>query len=301
VLHITNGDAVTALIREAGLAGDIVPWQDVLHEGPVPGSLSHEELRDLRAHLIAACGWGAYEVVYASFVARDRAITARHETEEIVLWFQRDLYDQLQLVQALDRLGGRRASTTDLGEPSKLTVLRLLSLYERREPVKGPHREVARETWRAFTSTDPTAVEDILDTDTSSLPWVQAALIRHLQEFPSVRDGLSRTERQALRALAGGPRPREAVFRESNSREDRPYLGDSTFELVLDRLLGCRQPLLEEGGGAVRLTKAGERVLAGEIDHVRINGIDRWLGGVHLNGPEARWRWDPARGRLVTP
>jgi hypothetical protein len=40
-------------------------------------------------------------------------------------------------------------------------------------------------------------------------------------------------------------------------------------------------------------------VLAGEADHVRLNGIDRWLGGVHLEGDEAAWRWDAAAGRLT--
>jgi hypothetical protein len=42
----------------------------------------------------------------------------------------------------------------------------------------------------------------------------------------------------------------------------------------------------------LRLTAAGGRVLRGQADHVALNGIDRWVGGVHLRGPEARWRWD---------
>ena len=32
--------------------------------------------------------------------------------------------------------------------------------------------------------------------------------------------------------------------------------------------------------------------LAAEADHVTLNGLDRWIGGVHLNGRHARWRWD---------
>jgi hypothetical protein len=32
---------------------------------------------------------------------------------------------------------------------------------------------------------------------------------------------------------------------------------------------------------------------------VRLNGIDRWLGGVHLQGGEAAWRWDADAGRLA--
>jgi hypothetical protein len=47
------------------------------------------------------------------------------------------------------------------------------------------------------------------------------------------------------------------------------------------------------------VTEAGREVLDGRRDRVRTYGIDRWLGGVHLMGHEAAWRWDPATRRLV--
>lgn len=45
-------------------------------------------------------------------------------------------------------------------------------------------------------------------------------------------------------------------------------------------------------GSGVGLTDTGARVLAGRDDHVQLTGIDRWIGGVHLHGPYAAWRWD---------
>ncbi len=36
MLHITNGDATLPELRRTGLTGDLLPWRDVLHEGPVP-------------------------------------------------------------------------------------------------------------------------------------------------------------------------------------------------------------------------------------------------------------------------
>ena len=44
VLHVTNGDSTTATMERAGITGDLLPWRDVLHEGPVP-DLPPEELR----------------------------------------------------------------------------------------------------------------------------------------------------------------------------------------------------------------------------------------------------------------
>ena len=69
-------------------------------------------------------------------------------------------------------------------------------------------------------------------------------------------------------------------------------MGDSVFLLYLRGLCDCRQPLLRESGDEYEVTETGREVLAGRADHVRLNGIHRWLGGVHLEGSEARWRWD---------
>jgi hypothetical protein len=57
-------------------------------------------------------------------------------------------------------------------------------------------------------------------------------------------------------------------------------------------------PLLTERGTAFERTEAGRSVLSGEADHIRLNGIGRWPGGVHLEGESPRWRWDASAGRL---
>jgi hypothetical protein len=130
---------------------------------------------------------------------------------------------------------------------------------------------------------------------------LEAALLRHLEEFPSVREGLSRTERQLLAAVERGVTSRMQLFVETTAPDERPYLGDSVFLLYLERLAGGRVPLLTEPGTAFALTEAGRSVLAGEADHIRLNGIDRWLGGVHLEGENPRWRWDASAERLRLP
>jgi hypothetical protein len=49
----------------------------------------------------------------------------------------------------------------------------------------------------------------------------------------------------------------------------------------------------------VRLTAAGARVLAGQADQIALNGIDRWIGGVHLQGHRVPWRWDDGTETIV--
>ena len=69
MLHLTNGDSVVPGIEATGVGGEILPWRDVLHEGPVPAGLDAAALRAVRA--LSACGWGPPESIEAEMRARD--------------------------------------------------------------------------------------------------------------------------------------------------------------------------------------------------------------------------------------
>ena len=107
MLHVTNGDSAAELIRRSGIAGDVLSWRDVLHEGPVPADLELTALGRVRAEFLAAQGWGRVDEIRAAFIERDETIAAVGERDEIVLWFEHDLYDQLQLIQILDAVSRR--------------------------------------------------------------------------------------------------------------------------------------------------------------------------------------------------
>src|SRR5436190_657288 len=100
-LHVTNGDSAGDTLRQTALGGAVLPWQDVLHEGPVPTG-PRRELRQARAAFLSACGWGSNRSILASLEDRDRQLVrALKDGQQMVLWFEHDLYDQLQLVDAL--------------------------------------------------------------------------------------------------------------------------------------------------------------------------------------------------------
>ena len=87
-------------------------------------------------------------------------------------------------------------------------------------------------------------------------------------------------------------------------------MGDLPFYDILRGLAVPRVPLLTIDGSAehvdlrphtVAITTAGRDVLSGRLDHVAVNGIDRWKGGVHLvGGDRSPWRWDARSERLVS-
>lgn len=300
MLHITNGESVS--LPDAGLGGAVVYWKDVLHEGPVP-SLPLEELSPVRAEFISRAFGGSGDNARADFEQRDAALRGFRNHDEVILWFEHDLYDQLQLIQILDYLADKPLGTTQLSLVQADTYLghmrpdQLAALFSTRHTVTPDELEAAARAWTAFCSPDPGALAVMAASDnTPALPFLNAALRRHLEQFPSLRDGLNRTERQILRVVANGAASIRDAFLADQKLENSIFMGDSVYALYIHGLTDCREPLLRLAADrGLGLTTVGEAVLSGGADYVELNDIDRWLGGVHLSRPENVWRWDGAR------
>jgi hypothetical protein len=311
ILHVTNGDSVTGTLREAGLGGRVLTWTDVLHDGPVP-AVAPAELRRVRARHLAARGWAAAAATQRGFAERQRVLKS-HAAGDYVLWFEADLYDQLLLLQVLDALRrlrvqpprmtlvsvGEYRGIAHFGGLGELTAAQLASLAGEGTPLTAEALDLGAAAWAAFRAPDPADLAGIAGARSPELRFLGEAFGRLLQEYPSRTDGLSLTQRRILLASASGATAGQ-VFRAVWQQERRPFLADSPFAACLGELVECQVPLLALGGGPdqpfgqrpLDLTDAGREVLAGRQDHVRLSGIDRWIGGVHLVGREPRWRYD---------
>src|SRR5262249_59628778 len=97
------------------------------------------------------------------------------------------------------------------------------------------------------------------------------------------------------------------AFVRTVARETRPYLRVSLCFGRMDGMAAGPHPLLRldppgrrvERATRVQLTDAGARVLAGAADQIALNGIDRWIGGVHLQGHHVPWRWDDGTETII--
>jgi hypothetical protein len=215
LLHITNGDHAADVIRATGVRGDILPWRDCLHEGPVRAGLSLEELSRERAKFIRDAGWADERFVLETFQERDAAFRKANEHDEIVLWFEHDLYDQLQLIQVLDGLYGFARATLicEAEYLGRMQPERATELFELRSPVTRRHYNEARAAWTAFRSPEPMGLLFHFE----SLPYLGGAMERLGEEYPWTTDGLSRLQR------------------ELDAQEDPVFLGDTVREWLRKR------------------------------------------------------------------
>lgn len=316
ILNITNGDSTVEIMKQARIPGKYLPWRDVLHDGPVPAALSLQELSMVRAEFIAGCGWGDLESIKKSFTARDAHLLSCEKYDKIILWFEHDLYDQLQILQILDWF--HLNPLNDNVELSIICTDRYLgslsaaemdSLFKYEMPVTKRHLTLASTSWAAFRSDSPIPLVNLLDTDISSLPFLKQAIIRLLEEYPSTYNGLSRTEQQALTIINAGENRPGRVFGQNQKQEESVFMGDSSFWIILNGFLQANPPLLKLSKGneitipvgpdqKLTVSTVGKDVLAGRKNWLEIISLNKWIGGVHLS-PTNTWCWDTDSKSMV--
>ena len=317
-LHVANGTSTTMTLAVAGVPGTYTIWADPLHDGPVPAGLSDAGLLDVRARHLGPADAPEHDMRLW------RAPLERHDAyDELVLWFEHDLFDQLNLIQLLTWIREHLPPDTRVslicidsfpGRPDfkglgELGPGELAPLLDRRQPVTGKQYELAQQAWHAFREPSPEALNDLRRQDTSALPFLAPALTRFLQEYPWTRDGLSQSERRLLTLADGEGVALSNAFPRMHDGERAYYVTDTALVAMVSDLSRAAQPLLTvDPSGAddhmqttVRLTGAGRAVLAGRLDRVAACGLDRWLGGVHLQSEGLVWRWDDTQRRVILP
>src|SRR6476469_690391 len=292
MLHITNGDSVTGTFRQVRFPGTYLAWKDVLHDGPVPQTDTLSDLSDVRAQALASFGWGDPEKMRADFANRDRTLQDFRKHQDVVLWFEHDLYDQLQLLQLLDWFEQQDLEGINLDlvqidsypgvRPfyglGQLSCPQLARLFPMRKRVTPEQRSIATEAWRAIRAEDPTELVAISQQKFDEMPFLAAALARLLEEYPGTSDGLSRTERHVLQEAASGKRKKIDIYIESRKQEDVPW-GDASVYLRLNWLAAGPNPaLIESPKNEFTITDAGRQLLEGKADWIMLQGgVDRWL------------------------
>jgi hypothetical protein len=316
LLHICNGHSVSRTLERSGVAGVFRVCCDPLVLGPCP-PLWGRDWRRLRLGFLIGDpdGTPASDEVWDEDF--ERAVGGEGWSE-IVLWYEHDLYDQLLLVRLLAlsaRHSGPRPPLSlvsidrhpavphfkGLGE---LSATQLAALFPARTRIDETMIELGRDAWAAYSDPDPRAVERLLGRDLGALPFLARALRRHLEEFPGITDGLSRSERQLLALVQSGVTDVVAIWKRIQESEDCHYLADTWLAPMIEGLAAAPALLSAPSiglpirpGRSLALTPLGAEVLAGRADRLAQRPQEpspRWRGGVQLVGPPF-WRWDGAR------
>jgi len=328
MLHILNGESTEGTLKQSSVPGLFFSFRDVLDHGPTPTGTDEQEWRRIRsAHLAESYGV-EIEACEQGLLSQEETLRSSSQHDEVVLWFEHDLFCQINLLYLLNwfahsDLGQTKLSLINIGQfPGRenfrglgeLNAEELISLFLQRQQVTPDQLNLAKAAWAAYRSPDPTAIETLLNTDTSSFPFLPRAFQAHLRRFPGTKNGLGQVENRSLELINNGSEKFIDLFPRFGNAEPVYGLGDAQLWLSLRMLGRAPHPLLTVANATAqeqlalapdvchkaefKLTEVGHAVLNGEVDFVALNPIDLWLGGVHLTGNGNVWRWNEASGKL---
>ena len=305
-LHIVFGDSAAGSLRAAlHLSRDqVLVNEDMLSCGPAPATDDLGVWRSAREGYLKEI-MASPDFSFGEYEADGLLMNAErlHQGRAIAVWAGQGLPEQLLLawvVFLFDRL------ELDL---SKLAIFQfetlrpmqdVLSLGELSpEDIRGykpaPHQlspeeaEELRRLWQVYTSDDPAALARYA-TGSSAMPIAHRAVRELLYRYPDVRSGLGIWDECLLRhTLDKGPGAARVIGYTLGSMS-LDWQGDMHLFHRLVAMASVRSPLISLTGShktmrgcEVKPTSFGQEVLAGNANTVHENGIDDWIGGVHLS------------------
>lgn len=333
MLHIVNGDMVGEMLKQGIVQGDVLVWREIYSSGPVFAGPSGDGELLLRAEVLHT----TLGIPMSGYIARcekqEHILRGFNQYDEVVLWFEHDLFDQSMLAYLLHWFNGQKLGKTKLsllciGEfpgierfhgLGQLTPAQLKTLSGTWQNIGPMEMNLGSELWEAYASPEPRRMEDVLEARQSelaecALSFANDAFKAHLARLPSVYNGLGIVEQTTLQALADGTDTPLELFRQVTDSLHVLGMGDLEYWKYLHALAAGGQPLISIDGTAdgmdfreipgflnrkVLITALGEKVRNGAADRVMVQGIDEWYGGLHLQGNEVPWRWDTSAEKLI--
>lgn len=289
LLHITNGDSFTNRLQTLPLKGDIITWREMLCEGKTLSNVGSESFWKTRFEFLNK----NYRISKSWFVEKTlkeyRSLCNHKQQDQIVLWFEYDLFCQINMLAVLSWLktyrrhaeislvcSGKEDDSEKLYGLNELTDEQLLVLYENRTVLTQDDIEYADYVWQLYCSDNPMRLENLMDYDSFQFAYLSDAIQAHLRRFPSIKNGLNAVENNILKvAVEQKPKSKRGFTGEILRNQGFYGFGDTQY----DRLITSLKPLFTSFN-PVRLSAKGKAALAGTHNfYSELRNDEYYLGG----------------------
>lgn len=288
-LHITNGDSFTHKLKQIKLKGDIITWREMLCEGKTETNVGSESFWKTRFEFLSK----NYKVSKSWFIEKTlkeyRSLCNHKQQDEIVLWFEYDLFCQINMLAVISWLkshrrhaqitlacSGRQEGSDRLLGLSELSDDQLMELYENRLELTQDDIEFADYVWQLYCSDNPIRLENLMDFDSYQFEYLGPSIQAHLKRFPSIKNGLNELENRILQIAATKEPESKMAFMGHLLRDQGWYgFGDTQYQRILTTL----RPLFQSFN-PTRLSKKGIAILENQTSfYSDIRNNEAYLGG----------------------
>ena len=288
-LHITNGDNFTERLRKLKYKGEIITWREMLCEGKTETNVGSEAFWKTRFEFLHK----NYNVSKSWFVEKTlkeyRSLCNHKQQDEIILWFEFDLFCQINMLAVLSWLkthrrhaeislvcsGYQEDGQTLLGL-SDLSDAQVDELYKKKIVLTQDDIEYADYVWQLYCSDNPIRLENLTDYENYHFEYLENAIKAHLKRFPTIKNGLNELENRILQiADEEKPASKKALMGAILKNQGWYGFGDTQFQRILQNL----RPLFKSVS-PVRLSKKGKEILENKTNYYSvIRDNEAYLGG----------------------
>lgn len=250
-LHITNGDSTTQYLKELNIEGTIITWREMLCEGKTLVNVGSESFWKSRFDFFKE----SYKVSKKQFIdftlKEYRNLCNQKKQDEIVLWFEHDLFCQINMLAVISWLKryrkGRKISLVCSGKLkdsnklyglSNLNPTQLKEHYNNKIELTTDDIEFADYVWQLYCSDSPLQLENVSRyQQNTTFKYLTSGLIAHLQRFPSIGNGLNAVENNILKIATEQPLDSKNKLVGAILRDQKKYgFGDLQYFKKIDEL-----------------------------------------------------------------
>jgi hypothetical protein len=210
-LHITNGTSLTTFLVKEKYEGEIITWHEMLCEGPTEKEIDAASFFEKRKTFLES----VYEFEYDILKIRTEInkLNTINEYEEVVLWFEYDLFCHINLIAVISllkqkRIGipiylvcsGRVENEKGLKGLAELTAKQLSNHYQNKTKLTVDDIALAQKAWRIYCENDHNLLKPLI-VRPSNFKYLSICLKAHLKRFPDTRSGLSTLEYNILKLI----------------------------------------------------------------------------------------------------
>ena len=251
-LHIANGDSTAEILKRTSLTGDILVWREMLCEGLICKEVGSDEFWMNRYDYFKK------ELEVSKLDYYDKTIKEILKLEdvsnysEVVLWFEFDLFCQVNLMALCTYLLQSYRKNTiynlvctgwvkgeeQLKSLADFSVDEFVNLYENKISLSKSNLEFAQNCWNVYVNNDVNELKSFNFNKQSKFRYLQKAIDQHLLRFPD-ESGLNQIQYKILEIINSKPLTELEIVRDLliwQSQETVYGFGDLQYFQYLKKL-----------------------------------------------------------------
>ena len=289
-LHIVNGDSLTEQMQELNLPGEVVTWRELLCEGPTLQEINSEFFK-LRKKFLRKTYNISSDNYEERFVAEVKKLKTFNDYDDVVLWFEFDLFCHINMLAAISCLSEKEKKTPISlvcskkleGEKehkplSQLSLDELKNHHQNRIHLNTEDIEVANLIWELYCGNNPLKLKPQIKTPTN-FEYLSSCIRAHVERFPNSITGINSLERNVLKLIENHDIKSQHHLL-GYALQYQGYYGysDNQMERLIDKL----SIFFKSVDDKLILNENGELALAGKKNFYRELKNDEYFGGTKM-------------------